>query len=643
MAKNKPKSSKNVNNTLQNKPKNSNHGKAQTVGEHKPINKKRLIIIIVSALLGLSIIVGVAFGVWYAIYARRFDYLSGNISKYITLSKEDYSGYEVNATVPLPSELDVDERILQTLAKHKSKTPLNNGYYYRPDAPIANGWKLRIWYMGYTLDEDGKKVEIEGTSNFTSTSATELEIGSGSFVSGFEISLIGKYMADYSKFSSVVKGSVRADDIVIVTMDAMLTESPAERYQNLKIDLAADDVDEMWGAGFRDALTGIEIGTTLQDPLVLRMPNGFDAVYENVKVTSAIRPTVTYTDGSYSNGERITVEYTVTPTNGEARVERTSFTLDEAVIGGNFGGALRELLYTLLGGGEIGEQKTAAKTDIEGNVYSNPKVVSAERREDKPITLDAHFPYDYGEKSLRGKTVKFDVYVTDAVVYNAPTLTDEFITETLKITAESLADYEGQTLTEKYREKVRAELMAEYDAVLEAQTDELVWEHLLSCVSYDDGVMPKGELRAVMNSYIEDFEAFCELYSNEYETEAYAAVDYFGISDGSKWREYVREIAVKDIVERMIFYYIAREESFLPDGQTELSLYNEKVDSLLSDYLEYKKCKRENYSTEEEYLAAVAAYRLEVIEKNGEAAIIEAVRYEYVMPKIIALATVIKP
>ena len=642
MAEKKTKSSKNANKSVQGNQKNVETQAVKRKTPRTPQEKKRLIIIIVSVVLGVAILAGVAFGVWYAIFGKRFDYVGGNISKYITISKDDYYGYEINVTVPEPTELDLEERILQTLAKHKSKTPLNNGFAYRPDAPIANGWKLHIWYMGYTLDENGKKVEIDGTSNFTSTKVGELEIGSGSFVSGFEISLIGKYLDDYAKFSSVSRGNVRADDIIIVTMDVMYAGEEAKQKQTVKIDLSADDVEEQWGEGFREAIIGAELGATLEESLIHRMPNGFDAVYQNVKVTSAIRPTVTYTEGDYQNGERITVEYTVTPVGEQPRVEKTSFTLDEIIIGGNFGGALRELLYTLLGGGVIGEVKSVEKTDVDGNVYSNPKVTSVEKRENKPITIDAHFPYNYSDEELAGKTIKFDVYVTDAIVYEAPELTDTFITETLKLTEAALAQYDGETLTQKYREMVRAELWAEYEANVESQLDELVWRHLFEKVSYDEDKMPRGELRAVMNSYIEDFEAYCELYKGQYESEAYAAMDYFGIGNGAAWRDYVRAISVQDIVEKMIFYYIARTEGLLPDEQTEQSLYEAKVDTLLLEYLEYKNCKRENYATAEEYLEAVAAYRAEVIEKNGVETIIEAVRYEYIMPEIIEYATQVR-
>ena len=639
MANNKPKSQNNV---------NKNSQKAQQVRieeppkERKPINKKRLWIIIISAVLALAIIAGGAFGIWYMIYGTRFDYMSGNIDRYITLTKDDYLGYDISVSVKPPSELDVDERILQTLAKNKNKTPLYNGYYVTPTTPIANGWKLKLWYRGYTLDDDGNKIDVDGTCNFSSSTPAELEIGSGSFVSGFEISLIGKYITDYSKFTSSSTGIVYDNDIIVVTMNAMYPDGRSEKYSATRIDLADDDVDQVWGEGFRDAFTGLTVGSVLDDVILTEMDGG-TAVYTDVKVDAVVRATVAYTEGSFAKGEKITVEYTETPEGGEATVGRTSFILNEYVIGGNFGGALRELLYTLLDGGEVGVASEVSKTEENGTVYSNPRVVSVEKREDRPITVETYFPYNYSEESLRGKTVLFDVYVSSAIVYETPELTESFITDTLKLTAESLSEYEGDTLTEKYRNMVKKELTDEYNESLAAQIEELCWNHLLEAVKYDENKLPKGELRATMNEYTRGFRDYWELYSADYESLEYAAMDYFGIGDGSKWKEYVRSMSVQDIVEKMVFYYIAREENLLSSGDEFNVLYENKIAKLLEDYLSRKNCKAENYATEAEYLAAVDAYRTEMIDYYTYEAIVEAVHYENTMSAISALANVIKP
>ncbi len=100
MAEKKTKSSKNANKSVQGNQKNVNAQAVKRKTPRTPQEKKRLIIIIVSVVLGVAILAGVAFAVWYAIFGKRFDYVGGNISKYITISKDDYYGYEINVTVP---------------------------------------------------------------------------------------------------------------------------------------------------------------------------------------------------------------------------------------------------------------------------------------------------------------------------------------------------------------------------------------------------------------------------------------------------------------------------------------------------------------------------------------------------------------
>ena len=609
--------------------------------EQRPINKK-LIITISAIVAALAIVLSTVFGILYSVYNTRFDYLNGNISKYIRLDRSDYAGYDINVTVTEPTALELEERILQILADNKSKTPLYNGFYVTPKVPLQNGWVVDIWYRGYTYDEDGNEVEFDGGCNFTSSTAATLELGSGDFVSGFEIGLIGKNITEYSKFTVTSAGVVDEQDIVVVTMLAMFPDGSSETYKQKRIDLSASNVDEVWGEGFKEALVGKTIGQTLEDSIISEMENG-TAVYTDVKISSTVRPTMPHTDGNYSNGDRVTVEYTVTQSDGESKTEKTSFTLNEYVIGGNFGGEVRELMYTLLGGGEIGVAKNASYTDNKGVEYSSPKVVSVERREDKPIVVETYFPYDYSEESLRGKTAYFDVYVVGAIIYETPELTESFITDTLKLDEQSLENYDGDGIVEKYRAKIQAELYSEYEKKLEAQIEELVWAHLSQKVVCDDNKLPIGEVRAVKAEYTNAFMEYYDYYKSLYGSIEEAAMDFFGISNGSLWEEYVDALARDDIVQKMVVYYIGRQENFLPDVETLETMYTEKVESLLSEYLVEKKCKRDDFDTEQEYLAKVEEHRANMILEYGEESIFDALCYEIVVPAATTLANVKKP
>lgn len=125
---------------------------------------------------------------------RDFDYLSANISDYITLSPSAY----LNNTVTLGTQYiitdeDVDEYINAQLFENKTKT---NGDEHVTDQPIKLGDSAFIYYTGYL---DGEK--FEGGSNADSEKPHELSIGSGSFIPGFEDGLIGVVPNQTSKDS----------------------------------------------------------------------------------------------------------------------------------------------------------------------------------------------------------------------------------------------------------------------------------------------------------------------------------------------------------------------------------------------------------------------------------------------------------
>ncbi len=121
-----------------------------------------------------------------------FDYESADLSLYITLPDSAYK----NNTVTLPtsyiiSDEDVDEAIADELFDNKVKT---NGDTQITDQPIKLGDSAFIYYTGYL---DGEA--FSGGSNASSSSPSELSIGSGTFIPGFEEGLIGLVPNETSK------------------------------------------------------------------------------------------------------------------------------------------------------------------------------------------------------------------------------------------------------------------------------------------------------------------------------------------------------------------------------------------------------------------------------------------------------------
>ncbi|MGM9643680.1 MAG: trigger factor [Eubacteriales bacterium] len=125
---------------------------------------------------------------------RDFDYLSANISDYITLSPSEYKNNTVTlGTQYIITDEDVDEYINAQLFENKTKT---NGDEQVTDQPIKLGDSAFIYYTGYL---DGEK--FEGGSNADSDEPHELSIGSGSFIPGFEDGLVGVVPNQTSKDS----------------------------------------------------------------------------------------------------------------------------------------------------------------------------------------------------------------------------------------------------------------------------------------------------------------------------------------------------------------------------------------------------------------------------------------------------------
>ena len=125
---------------------------------------------------------------------RDFDYLSANISDYITLSPSEYENNTVTlGTQYIITDEDVDEYINAQLFENKTKT---NGDEQVTDQPIKLGDSAFIYYTGYL---DGEK--FEGGSNADSEKPHELSIGSGLFIPGFEEGLVGVVPNQTSKDS----------------------------------------------------------------------------------------------------------------------------------------------------------------------------------------------------------------------------------------------------------------------------------------------------------------------------------------------------------------------------------------------------------------------------------------------------------
>lgn len=274
--------------------KKENNSKQQTSLTRQQMEQKEALeakrtrtFITVFAIVALVAVVAsiiLAFGVEFKRRGNSIDYFNDDLSKYVYISEEDYKSFDVVVDVEKVSDLDVEIALVKALCANKNKTPLYDGKYLK-NQTVSIGDVVYIWYMGYTLDENGEKVTFEGGCNFNAASAS-LEIGSGSFINGFEYNLIGKNPRDYSTFTKVESGTVPEGATVQVTLTGIFPNGTTTTNTSVMVDLSSPLCDEKYGEGFAAALVGKTIGEKLEDNFTTTNPAGMTgtAAYTNVTV-----------------------------------------------------------------------------------------------------------------------------------------------------------------------------------------------------------------------------------------------------------------------------------------------------------------------------------------------------------------------
>lgn len=242
----------------------NNHKKIQPTAK-KP-QKSRKGIIIIASVLAIAAIAGTVIGILLATRDKTLDFMKADLSKYITISEDDYKNY----TIDVPFEVVTDAAIARErdklIVKHKNKTPLEGGAAYRSKV-ITLGDVANIWYRGYFLDDKGKEVDFPGGTSLTGD-AYALEIGSGSFIPGFEEALIGKIPNQYKSLNDVkiTSGDIKAGDVIYVSYSVAQASGKAENVTNERIDLSDPDVDAKYGTGFVDYFIGKTTDLGTSDP-----------------------------------------------------------------------------------------------------------------------------------------------------------------------------------------------------------------------------------------------------------------------------------------------------------------------------------------------------------------------------------------
>ena len=235
----------------------------------------------------------------------------------------------------------------------------------------------------------------------------------------------------------------------------------------------------------------------------------------------------------------------------------------------------------------------------------------ADYTEDDPIVVETFFPEEYQAAELAGKTAYFIVTVEKLEEYDAPELNDAFIADTLKIGADDLSEYEGDTLTEKYRAYIRELVLEENGLDLETLIMDAFWDSVMEHAVVKK--YPEKQVKIAYDELIAELEYYYNYYSAYYEYDTFMCL-YIGLDVGSDWKSYVNDLAKSQVKQQLIFYHIMNVEGLKPTKEE----YEEIFDSYLEGSLESNSITPDKFATEEEYLAAKEKYKQQLISNKGE-------------------------
>ena len=520
------------------------------------LKKRKIIIAVISAVLAVAIILGVALAVMLEVEEQQFDYLSSDLSKYIEIASEDYrGGFDIKLNISRPrvknpdgSGLsDVEDRILSLLVAGIKNNVINNGARY-PSGTVAPGDDVYIRYRGYII-ENGKEIDVIGLHNYyldtsdtgTLSESNAITVGSGTVpFLGFEAGLIGKNTADFATFTKITDRAATASDIVYISAERVEKGSAlTETGSYVRIDLSLPENSE-----WRGALVGRKPTEEIPD---------FDITVDGVEYTYKKTKIDFITEGE--RAENVLVI--------ESRVP-DSYTGDESMIG-------KTVYFDVF---------------VEGIVYHN------EWHNDKeagPYTLE----YDFN-----------DAYITRAIE-----------DKSLGITLDELNTYEGDSLTDKYESYVYKTLCDEYDKEYAELLEIAVWDYFFDKAKVIKYPRLKVEeiynmnLSSITQSFVDSegyiynqyagYNQMCESI-DEY------AVIYLDLvyAENQDWRSVLYSDACSLVKERLILYYILKKENALPTA-TELDKAISAVkEEFLDAYIEMDTTDTSGY-TEEEYDAYI--------------------------------------
>ena len=377
--------------------------------------------------------------------------------------------------------------------------------------------------------------------------------------------------------------------------------------------------------------------------------SGFESGMVGLRPSDTEIPTV-ITEGTLSEGDTVYVNIAGFHPNGKGMNLYGQRLVLTPALDEEYG----EGFYELLLGAELNSRLCSDTMTMEGAqgsfVYTN--ICPIYKTEGgRAHTVECYFPMNYGEENLNGKTAYFEVYIKDTTSHELPALTDTFLTDTVGVLPEKLADYEGSSLVEKYKSYVREILEEDYQVRLWEASEESFWEKIVSVAEVKR--VPRAALLEIYDEYMDSLEqTYRDYLANTGYTEkiypfATFTKDYFQLADGESYKDRVKANAEQTAGEKMIFFYAIQLLGVEP-SETELREASEKIledlakeNCLLDEsYYEGKTDPEEKKAAYDEYVSELNTTREALRETLGEEYLLESGYYNHSFPKLLALAKI---
>lgn len=568
------------------KPEENKTAQSTEGGEvKKKISEKNLAIIITAAILLAVIIAGVIVFVVQSIKKDAgFDYMKSSLADYVEFTK-DYKDFEINVDIAKPKDIDVDVAILSLLCADKSESPNYGGGLVKSNHTIGIGDVVHIWYRGYLIGEDGEEINVAGMSNFGNETPHELEIGSGGFIPGFELNLIGKQTHDSNPFVKITEGTPKEGQIAYISFTRTTGSDKKDKITetNVRVDLS-ENIDDQFGNGFKARLMLGNIGSKIDFQVETddgKMYNYTDAVVNFVtECEDKVVSIETYFPYSYGT---------------------QNLRNEKAIFEVYFDGVVD------YDGPEKGVENATA---IEGEIGKANTIDSVDE-------------------------------ITDEY------LKKQFEDEDIKISLDEVNEFEGETLVERYFAFAKDALDKLYEEEYRSMVESAIWDYYKA--NSKANKYPEKKIEEIYKEYINDIERQFDIsggqvynqYTGSYQT--YQTIDtyapaYLGLTSGTNWKAYVTGIAQSLVKERMVMYYIMRTENLVPTD-AEVAAEVEKVrqeylDEYVKQYLEYEN-KTEDDFTDAEYKEFVEARRGEIFSYYDDEHFVETAHYNLFVEKIL--------